>query len=156
MPPKNSPEFGRRSDGRDEPLPPDCPFPGTNPFLSEEEELTWAREVEAEERERERQHREDREIEERANAVLRSMPRRRKRWAKMQRDWARSKLAQRPRKQLVFPSPRERRAAPVRREGSRRSTAPSRAGPDDPGDPDPDGEHNPLNAARGTATGGTA
>jgi hypothetical protein len=47
-------------------------------------------------------------------------------------------------------APRE--AANARRRGTRRTSAPTRAGPDDPGDPDPDGEHHPL-AVRETAGG---
>ena len=43
--------------------------------------------------------------------------------------------------------PRHRRSSrgrPIRRRGSRRTTAPTRAGPDDSGDGDPDGDHHPL------------
>jgi hypothetical protein len=39
---------------------------------------------------------------------------------------------------------RSRRVRPIRRRGSRRTTATTRAGPDDSGDADPDGEHLPL------------
>jgi hypothetical protein len=46
--------------------------------------------------------------------------------------------------------PRASRGRPVKRRGSRRTSAPTRAGPDESGDPDPDGEHHPL-AARETA-----
>ena len=132
------------------------PFPGVVPTWTAEEleeqtnpGLQLIREQEAELRQREL----DREIEAKANAVLRSMPRRRKRWAEMRRDWARQKLAQRPKTQLVFPSPREHRAAPARRPGSRRTTVSTRGSPDDSGESDPDGEQHPP-AVRGTA--GTA
>ena len=130
---KFNPDFGQRVD-------PDRPWPGAM-SLEEALKAETLQDVlndEAAERERERQRREDRENDERIDEILRRAERRRKRHAKLKRDWVRQKLAQRPRTQLVFPSPRERRGAPVRRPGSRRTTA-TRGSPDDSGNSDPDG-----------------
>jgi len=127
---------------------PSLPFPGVVPKWTSEEIERELEEELAEEMARDVERENDASI----NALLRRMERFRRHAGQLKGEQARQILARRPCR-IAIPRPRASGPAPIRRQGSRRTSAPTRAGPDDDSElpDDVSGRQLAGTAVRGTA-----